>query len=73
MAGGQALYPRAAPGGGIVTPVAIVFVVLKLVHVISWSWWWVLSPLWTPVAAYLIAFTITYSIFYAAAKLRLPP
>ena len=24
----------------------IVFVVLKLTHVIEWSWWWVTSPLW---------------------------
>jgi hypothetical protein len=24
----------------------IVFIVLKLCHVIDWSWWWVLSPLW---------------------------
>ena len=24
----------------------IVFVVLKLTKVITWSWWWVLSPLW---------------------------
>ena len=24
----------------------IVFVILKLIHVIDWSWWWVLSPLW---------------------------
>jgi hypothetical protein len=24
----------------------IVFVVLKLTHVIGWSWWWVFSPLW---------------------------
>lgn len=26
--------------------VLIVFVVLRLSGVISWSWWWVLSPLW---------------------------
>ena len=24
----------------------VIFVVLKLIGVISWSWWWVLSPLW---------------------------
>lgn len=27
--------------GGVLT---IIFVVLKLVGVIDWSWWWVLSP-----------------------------
>ncbi len=24
----------------------IVFLVLKLTHLIEWSWFWVLSPLW---------------------------
>lgn len=24
----------------------IVFVVLKLTETITWSWWWVLSPIW---------------------------
>jgi hypothetical protein len=26
--------------------VLLAFIVLKLVGVIAWSWWWVLSPLW---------------------------
>jgi len=35
-------------GGGlsIASVLTLIFVVLKLVGVISWSWWWVLSPLW---------------------------
>lgn len=24
------------------------FVVLKLCHVIDWSWWWVTAPFWGP-------------------------
>ena len=28
----------------------VVFVVLKLTDVIDWSWWWVFSPLWIPLA-----------------------
>lgn len=24
----------------------LIFVVLKLVGTIDWSWWWVLSPMW---------------------------
>lgn len=35
----------------------IVFLVLKLVGVIDWSWWWVTAPLWIP-AALLIAISI---------------
>lgn len=25
-----------------------IFLVLKLTGVITWSWWWVFSPLWIP-------------------------
>lgn len=25
---------------------ALIFITLKLCGVITWSWWWVLSPLW---------------------------
>lgn len=31
---------------GFVGTLTIVFIVLKLVGVIAWSWVWVLSPLW---------------------------
>lgn len=33
-------------GIGFVGLLTIVFIVLKLCHVIDWSWLWVLSPLW---------------------------
>lgn len=35
-------------GGGIgfTGTLLIVFIVLKLVGTIDWSWWWVLSPAW---------------------------
>jgi len=32
----------------------VLFVGLKLGGVIAWSWWWVLSPLWIPVAVVLL-------------------
>ena len=35
---------------------AIVFITLKLAEigsVANWSWWWVLSPLWVPMAIVL--------------------
>ena len=31
-------------GIGLSTVLTIIFVVLKLVNVIDWSWWWVFSP-----------------------------
>jgi len=33
-------------GVGFVGLLTIVFIVLKLLHYINWSWWWVLSPIW---------------------------
>ena len=43
-------------GGMIGLPglLAVAFIVLKLCHVIDWSWWWVLAPLWIPAALVLI-------------------
>lgn len=37
---------------------AILFIGLKLGGVINWSWWWVLSPLWIPVAIILAILAI---------------
>ena len=31
----------------------LLFIALKLTHVISWSWLWVLSPIWIPMAAFM--------------------
>lgn len=32
----------------------IMFVVLRLMGYIHWSWWWILSPLWIPLAVTII-------------------
>jgi hypothetical protein len=31
----------------------LIFITLKLTGYIAWSWWWVLSPLWIPLAIIL--------------------
>lgn len=54
----------AASGGiGFCGLLAIVFIVLKLTKVITWSWLWVLAPLWIPIcialAILLVVWTIT--------------
>lgn len=33
-------------GIGFIGMLTIVFITLKLTHVIDWSWRWVLSPIW---------------------------
>lgn len=52
---------------GIFLPgLALVFITLKLTHYISWSWWWVLSPLWVlPVVCLVI---ILVAVFVEAWK-----
>lgn len=47
-----------AGGIGFSGLLTIVFIVLKLVGVINWSWWWVLSPIWISWAIVLIIFLI---------------
>ena len=41
---------NAGGGIGFFGLMTIVFIVLKLTHVISWSWVWVLAPTWIPLA-----------------------
>ena len=57
---------------GIPTVLFIVFLVLKLVGVISWSWWWVTAPLWIPFAlAVILVFTIgTVRVIIRKKKIR---
>lgn len=33
---------------------AILFIGLKLTGYVTWSWWWVLSPLWIPAVIVLL-------------------
>lgn len=40
----------------------IAFLVLKLCHVIEWSWWWVTAPLWMPVAIAIIVAILVVGI-----------
>ena len=37
---------------------ALIFIVLKLCGVITWSWWWVLSPIFIDIALALILLLI---------------
>jgi len=57
-------------GIGFVGLLTIVFITLKLLDVIQWSWWWVLSPLWISalvVVAFILIVLVAY-IFKEASK-----
>ena len=44
--------------GGILPLLLVAFIVLKLCNVITWSWIWVLAPLWGPMVLGIIAICI---------------
>ena len=46
-------------GVGFPIVVTVVFVILKLVGVINWSWWWVLAPTWISLGLGLALILIT--------------
>lgn len=46
----------------ISTLLLVAFIILKLCNVITWSWVWVLSPLWIPIAIAVAVF-LGYLIF----------
>lgn len=41
-------------GIGFCGALTILLVALKLTKVITWSWLWVLSPLWLPIGLYVL-------------------
>lgn len=45
-------------GIGFLDALTILFVALKLCHVIDWSWWWVLSPILFQVGLVVIVLVI---------------
>lgn len=38
---------------GFFGALAVLFIALKLLNIITWSWLWVLAPIWLPIIAAL--------------------
>ena len=58
-------------GIGFTGLLTIAFIVLKLTGHISWSWWWVLSPIWISICVVLgvlLVVGIVYLIIYWISK-----
>ena len=49
--------------GGVVQ---VVFIVLKLLDLINWSWWWVLSP--SLISLAIVAFVLVVALVVALSK-----
>lgn len=45
---------------GVFSILGIAFVILRLAEVIKWSWIWVLSPFWMPLAVVILVVIVFY-------------
>ena len=65
---------KATTGGlGIGTVLFLIFLTLKLAEVgpvADWSWWWVTSPLWIPLALVGVIVAIAVGIAVIVHKLK---
>lgn len=55
---------QTSSGIGFSGLLTIVFITLKLIGTIHWSWWWVLSPVWIPAALVLGVFVLLFLTAY---------
>ncbi len=53
-------------GIGFTGLLQILFIALKLTGVITWSWWWVLAPIWITALLFVVVFI--GAIVYAVVK-----
>lgn len=56
-------------GIGFTGLLQLLFIALKLLGIISWSWLWVLSPTWIGIVIIAIIYSILY-ILYCSKKKR---
>jgi membrane protein YdbS with pleckstrin-like domain len=57
-------------GIGAPTLLSIVFTVLKLCGVITWSWWWVLSPIWISVGFTVLVVLLALIVTIISVKVK---
>jgi hypothetical protein len=55
-------------GIGFAGLLTIVFITLKLCHVINWSWWWVLAPLWITAAIIAVVMILVVIVAVIAGR-----
>lgn len=57
-------------GIGIAGVLQIIFIVLKLLGVITWSWVWVLSPLWITLIISFVVFIIIFLYYWIKGEFK---
>ncbi len=55
-------------GGNLFTTLGLIFIVLKLLDIITWSWLWVLSPFWIPFVIVSVILSIIFGKSYLHKK-----
>jgi len=55
-------------GNFFVSGLTLLFIALKLTGYITWSWWWVLSPLWLSVLLVLVVGILVIIISFICTK-----
>lgn len=60
---------RSSGGISFTGALTILFIGLKLGHVINWSWWWVLSPIWIS-ALFVFSIILIIAIVAVIAQLN---
>jgi len=55
-------------GGLFIVLLTIVFIVLKLCHVIEWSWVWVLSPLWISAGVVILFLLVFFTLIFIGSR-----
>lgn len=50
-------------GIGFVSLLTIVFIVLKLTGNITWSWWWVVSPIWISMSIIAVVLAVVGIVY----------
>lgn len=61
---------KSGNGIGIGTILFVVFLVLKLTHVIDWSWWWVSAPLWIPAGILAVVGVVSLAVHLSLGGFR---
>lgn len=61
-----------ATSGGVSlsTVLFLIFLILKLIGTIDWSWWWVTAPLWGPFALLIAGLVVYITIAVIIALVR---
>lgn len=71
MSGSSSSSSASASGGvGFAGLLTIAFIVLKLLHKIGWSWWWVLSPMWIGTAAAIVIIGLVLGVAFIVTRVK---